>query len=195
MVLKKDNLLLNQLKEGNERAFTEIYNKYCKEIFSLALCYLKDADLAEDIVQRVFLKLWELHAKITVKQDIGNYLYKMAKNDILKMIQEQNKRIIDAYELEYIYNIQNEAERDPMIERKLKTIYEMIEKLPQKTKEVFLMKVKDELKDGEIAKQLSISVQTVKNHYNQALKFLRRNAYPKILLLFCIKFIIFQILF
>lgn len=175
-----DSLLLTGLKEGNKRIFTQIYHKYSDGLFSFAFRYVKDYDLAEDILQQVFLQLWKAHEQISILKDLENYLFKMTKNVILKNIQEQNTKVIDAYELAFWYNSGNiSQESDLVTEGRLKAVYKMIDKLPQKTKEVFLMKINENLNDQDIADKMGLSLQTVKNHYTQALKFMRRHLLPK----------------
>lgn len=182
---KDDSLLIAGLKEGDKAVFTQIYHKYSDGLFSLAHRYVKDYDLAEDILQQVFLQLWKSHEEITISKDLGNYLFKMTKNCVLKEIQEQNSRVLDAYELEYWYTTLGTPKpgADSVEEGRLKAVYRMMEKLPPKTKNVFLMKIYENLSDEDIADRLGLSRQTVKNHYTQALKFMRRHLLPKNLLL------------
>lgn len=179
-MVEDDNLLLAGLKEGNKKVFTRIYQKYSDGLFSFAFKYVKDYDLAEDILQQVFLLLWKSHETISITRDLGGYLFKMTKNTVLKEIQEQNQRVMDAYELEFYYQQGNEkADDNNITERRLTAIYRMIDKLPEKTKAVFLMKINENLDDKAIAEKMGLSLQTVKNHYTQALKFMRRHLSPK----------------
>lgn len=179
-----DSLLLAGLKEGNKKVFTQIYHLYSDGLFSLAFRYVKDYDLAEDILQQVFLQLWKSHEDISIVKDLGNYLFKMTKNAVLKEIREQNARVIDAYELEYYYKSGIvKAEIEQTTDNRLKAVYRMIDRLPQKTKAVFLLKINENLDDKDIANKMGLSLQTVKNHYTQALKFLRRHLGTKDLLL------------
>lgn len=176
---EEENLLLSGLKNGDKRVFTLIYKQYSEGLFGLALRYLKDYDLAEDVLQQVFMQLWKVHEEISINKDLGFYLFKMTKNAVLKTLKEQNSKVIDAYELEYYYKSTSEVEENElMIDKRLKAVYAIIEKLPPKTKSVFLMKIKENLNDEDIAGRMGLSLQTVKNYYTQALKFLRRHLRP-----------------
>lgn len=184
MTTSEEAHLLAGLKEGNKKVFTQIYKLYSEGLFSLAFHYVKDYTLAEDILQQVFLQLWKSHEQISITKNLSNYLFKMTKNIILKEIQEQNSRVIDAYELEYYYKSSSvKMDDDSVVNQRLTAVYKIIDKLPSKTKAVFLMKINENLDDKSIAEKMGLSQQTVKNHYTEALRFIRRHLLPKNLLL------------
>lgn len=184
MTTSEEAHLLAGLKEGNKKVFTQIYKLYSEGLFSLAFRYVKDYTLAEDILQQVFLQLWKSHEQISITKNLSNYLFKMTKNIILKEIQEQNSRVIDAYELEYYYKSSSvKMDDDSVVNQRLTAVYKIIDKLPSKTKAVFLMKINENLDDKSIAEKMGLSQQTVKNHYTEALRFIRRHLLPKNLLL------------
>ena len=87
-----DETLLSRLKEGDEKAFTAIYIRYNKMLYVLAYKYLKDSFRAEDIVQQVFLKLWEARSLFAGAINLRNYLYTSAKNLILNEIRDTRWR-------------------------------------------------------------------------------------------------------
>lgn len=170
----EDDYLFSLTQQGDEKAFAAIYNKYHKILYALAFDYLKDTDLAKDIVQEVFLRLWELRMSINVQVNLGNYLYTITKNQLLKVIQERNKEILQAYEfnrqIQVSHSDTNEKVRS---EHKEAELYKVIDKLPNQKKEICLLKLRKDLSNQQIAEHLGISIQTVKNHYNQSLKFLK----------------------
>ncbi len=79
----EDHALFILLKKRDKDAFSVIYQKYHRYLYSLALKYLKSAQMAEDAVQHVFVKLWESTAAIQIEINLKNYLYTMTKNYIL----------------------------------------------------------------------------------------------------------------
>ena len=83
-----DDMLLSRLQNGDEKAFTAIYERYNKMLYVLAYKYLKDTFLAEDIVQQVFLKLWESRSLFVGSVHLRNYLYTMTKNLVLNEIRD-----------------------------------------------------------------------------------------------------------
>ena len=176
----EDKLLLSRLRDGDEAAFIQIYKKYSRMIYHLSFNYLKDKDLAEDVTQQVFLRLWEIREQMAIYSDLGNYLYTMAKNHVLQTIRQKNQEVLQAYEMELLMHNNGYTNRTS---RNIDALYASIEKLPDKKKSVCLMKLKEDASNEEISTRLGISIQTVKNHYNQSLKFLRKDLEGKILIL------------
>ena len=89
-VTYEDEYLFSLLKQGNQDAFTQLYNKYSSMLYGLSYRYLQDRNLAEDVVQQVFLHLWEVHSTCHIKVHLRNYLYTMTKNYLLNMIRDTN---------------------------------------------------------------------------------------------------------
>lgn len=170
----RDEDLLVSLSQGNEEAFTVIYERYHKLLYVLAYRYLKSSQSAEDAVQQVFLKLWESRTLLLVNVNLRNYLYTMLKNHVLNEIRnnsnaiEKNYEIVQAtsgYEDELLAKIE---EKDLMDH-----FYQAIEHLPRQKRQVCLYKLKGNLSNQEIAEQMNLSIPTVKTHYAQAIKILR----------------------
>lgn len=171
--------LLSLLQHGNEEAFTIIYKKYYQMLYQLSFNYLKDRDLAEDIIQQVFLKLWEIRSHVIIIEDLGSYLYTMAKNVILQTIRQKNKDVLEAYEMYYL----QKNEKTVLYDQRKTALYKAIYKLPIQKKAICLMKLNEQASNEEISLRLGISVQTVKNHYNQSISFIRKNIGEKIILI------------
>lgn len=184
-----DETLLSRLKEGDEKAFTAIYIRYNKMLYVLAYKYLKDSFRAEDIVQQVFLKLWEARSLFAGAINLRNYLYTSAKNLILNEIRDN----FSDMEKNYVV-IQNTPEFEDKLQSALEEkdlfqhFYKILAELPEQKRNVCLLKIRDNLSNQEVADKLHISVPTVKSHYSQAIKLLRdkMGGLLGILLLVCI---------
>ncbi len=184
-----DETLLSRLKEGDEKAFTAIYIRYNKMLYVLAYKYLKDSFRAEDIVQQVFLKLWEARSLFAGAINIRNYLYTSAKNLILNEIRDNFSDMEKNYAV-----IQNTPEFEDKLQSALEEkdlfqhFYKILAELPEQKRKVCLLKIRDNLSNQEVADKLHISVPTVKSHYSQAIKLLRdkMGRLLGILLLVCI---------
>jgi len=143
-------------------------------LFALAYKYLKDTGMAEDVVQHVFVKLWETTGDIQIEINLRNYLYTMTKNFILNLIRDR-KEVIS---LNYV-NAQTDlpAEDDfvrVVEDRELHDfLYKGIDTLPPQKKEVCLRKLRTSDSNQQIAAKMGISVHTVKSHYQESLKLLR----------------------
>lgn len=184
-----DETLLSRLKEGDEKAFTAIYIRYNKMLYVLAYKYLKDSFRAEDIVQQVFLKLWEARSLFAGAINLRNYLYTSAKNLILNEIRDNFSDMEKNYAV-----IQNRPEFEDKLQSALEEkdlfqhFYKILAELPEQKRKVCLLKIRDNLSNQEVADKLHISVPTVKSHYSQAIKLLRdkMGRLLGILLLVCI---------
>lgn len=184
-----DETLLSRLKEGDEKAFTAIYIRYNKMLYVLAYKYLKDSFRAEDIVQQVFLKLWEARSLFAGAINLRNYLYTSAKNLILNEIRDNFSDMEKNYTV-----IQNTPEFEDKLQSALEEkdlfqhFYKILAELPEQKRKVCLLKIRDNLSNQEVADKLHISVPTVKSHYSQAIKLLRdkMGRLLGILLLVCI---------
>ncbi len=178
-----DEQLLSLLKRSNENAFTVIYNRYNRLLYVLAYKYLKDKDVAKDIVQQIFLKLWEIRETLIINVNLKNYLHTMLKNYTLNEIRNNLTALEKNYEMaqspiEYENEILSRLEeKEQMI-----ALYHAINGLPEQKKIVCLYKLQGNLSNQEIAKKMQISIPTVKTHYAQAIKILRNN-FDKTLLL------------
>lgn len=181
-----DEQLCILVKEGDKDAFTQVYYKYHRMLYALSYRYLMDADKAEDAVQYVFVRLWEIRSDLDICNSLKNFLFTMTKNYILNVIRNENLALVKNYEL-----AQQVSEfEDDLIEKmenleKMNLVYEALDKLPKQKKEICLLKFNDKLTNQEIANQLHLSINTIKTHYSESLKILRQQL-KKILILIII---------
>lgn len=168
-----DEKLLSLLSKGNEDAFTTIYERYHKLLYTLAYKYLKSTNSAEDTVQQVFLKLWESRTMLNSVKNLRNFLYTITKNHILNEIRNNSIAIEKNYEIAQA-TPEFEDELLAKIEEKelMKHFYDAIEELPTQKRLVCIHKLKGNLSNQEIAGLMGITVPTVKTHYAQAIKML-----------------------
>ena len=92
--LGDDEALILLSKQKDKEAFTIIYQKYHQYLYALAYRFLKDSDMAEDAVQQVFVKFWEIIHEIEVDISLKNYLYSMTKNHILNQFRKNKETIL-----------------------------------------------------------------------------------------------------
>ena len=170
----EDNVLFLLIKKRDKDAFTVVYRKYHSYLYALAFKYLKSAEMAEDAVQQIFVKLWETSAKIEIEVNLKGYLYTMIKNHVLNQFRNNRESI----SLSYV-NIQNEAVKEEDFTEKLEErelhdfLYKGICNLPPQKREVCRLKLEEKLSNQEIADRMGISVHTVKSHYQESVKMLR----------------------
>jgi len=186
-----DKELFSLLQRGNREAFTIIYQRYNKILYTLSYRYLMDAAMAEDAIQHVFVKIWEYHENLDVSLSLKNYLYTMTKNYILNQIRNNNNAIRHNYQMLQSGNVQiyEQSLQEVMEnEEKLKLFYEAINRLPEQKRMICLMKLEDKFSNQDIADKMNISINTVKTHYAQALKILKKYLERIFIVIFIILF-------
>jgi len=176
----KENIspdLLTRLKNGDMLAFDHVYEQYCHKLFSFVFKILKNEAEADDIVQEVFVKIWESKDKLGEYPLLNSYIFTIAYNGSVDLIR---KRINN---LKYIEHLKNSSivHAFPTIigEMEFNELNSQIEKqignLPERQKQVYHLHRVEGLTYPEIAVQLGISKNTVENHMVKALKYLRQN--------------------
>lgn len=184
--MKSNDLkILNELKLGSPEAFKELFDLYYIPLSTYAFKYCDSFTVAEDIVQDLFIKIWDEKLYLNFNETIGPYLFKAVKNNTLQATKQKSKYLFVEIE-EHVNKLMIDENIDiKLIEDDKKKLFTEIEALPTKCKEVFKAIVLDNLKYKEVALQLGISVNTVKTHYSRALKQLR-SVLEIIILLFLI---------
>jgi len=152
------------------------YNKLFVRYYSRLCCYvyrlLGEKEDAEDVVQDLFFTLWNNRKKIAIGENVSGYLYKMARNLALNHIRTQTnyKTVLENREEQLSYYEENPLETEEF----RMALYDCINLLPGRCKEVLLLHRVKGLKQKEIADQLSISVKTIKNQIWASLQRLKK---------------------
>ena len=170
----EERQLVIQLKDGNQASYKVLYDKYAPMLFAFSRKYLQTQEDAEEIVQEVFLRIWEKKENIDENQSFSSYVIQAAKyriyNGFRKKVNEQ------AYLDFLIYaddSSRNFTELDVNYHAVKKKAESAIMAMPPKRQEIFRLSREDGLKNREIAVKLQISIKTVENQMGLALKFLK----------------------
>lgn len=167
------------LQKGDRKAFETIYRLYSNNLYIIANSYISDRYIAEDLVQEVFVRLWDNREKLSIRSNINGYLFMMVKNKCLDHLRKPRHTVsIEEGENLSVGGINFFALQDEgaskMIETELEqSIYEAIDLLPDACKAVFLKTRMEGMKYREAAHELNISVKTVESHMTKALKHMR----------------------
>lgn len=173
VVFLNDIDLITALKKGNTNAYTFLVNTYHKKLCVYAYNLTNDTDLAEDIVQNVFMNIWKTKHKLKDDFVVKSYLYKSVYNEFIdqyrknKAVLTLEKKHIEA--LTYIV----EEEDEKSLERLLLIVKKEIENLPPKCKQIFLLSKEEGLTNIEIAEYLNVSAKSVEAHITKAFATLR----------------------
>ncbi|MBS2100673.1 RNA polymerase sigma-70 factor [Carboxylicivirga linearis] len=170
-----DIFLVDQLHVGDMNSFDLIFEKYGNRLYAFAISYLKSNEEAEELVQDVFLKLWENRAKLNRESSLKSYLFTIAYHkmcNLFRQKEQHNKYILsEKVQDEKSVNLEEQIE----FKEALNQIDQIIEELPLRQKEIFIKSRKEGKSSKQIAEELQISPATVDNQISAALKYLRKH--------------------
>lgn len=158
----------------DDTAFEQLFKAHYKPLHAYANLILKDLDLAEEIVQNMFLKFWEKRELLKVEASVKAYLYKCIYNDSLNHI--KHEKVKTKYQ-DFTKQTRNELSESAAAKVELGELHfnlrEALNELPEQCRTIFQMSRFEELKYREIAEQLGISIKTVEKQMSKALQILR----------------------
>ena len=169
-----DSELLYRLKEGDRDAFNTVYWRYSPKVYNTVLYLLNDADLAEDVVQELFLTIWEKRGNILPELNFEAYISTIARNLAYKYVEEALHRNLPVEEIRDAKLVSSSEEDAIEADSLREYIFNVISSFPEMRRKVFIMSRFENLSHAEIAKKLSLSERTVEAHIYQALKELRK---------------------
>ena len=152
--------------------FEELYKRHCQHLVRFAYYYVGDMEAAQDIVQEVFLKIWNQQPKFKTPDHEKAYLYKITKNTCLMLLRKQEVR--QRYQQQKSESASESPETTYMGKELNEAYKTAIFELPEKCRIIFCMSRFDDLSYKEIAKIQGISVKTVETQIGRALVFLRK---------------------
>ncbi|GHM99183.1 DNA-directed RNA polymerase sigma-70 factor [Cytophagales bacterium WSM2-2] len=154
--------------EIDKSYFSEIFNNYFAPLCQYAYVFCKDEDQAKEIVQIVFTKLWEKRDDLKIS-NLTSYLYQSVKNRALNHVRDQKKNIL-LYEQA---DAPVDEEEKPELE--IESLHQAIDLLPDRCKEIFIMKRMNGMTYKQISEKLSLSEKTIENQMGIALKKLKES--------------------
>ena len=166
-----DKALTDLLKDGNEPAFTEIYNRYWNKLYYIAYKLLKDTDSAEEIVQEVFLVLWKKRESLVI-QSLTQYLAAMTRYAVYRHCAKE-KQLKENENALGVLSAGDIAEIDVDNKILLEIIPNLSNKLPEKCRLVFQYNKLQDMSLSDVAEQLNISQKTAEGHLTKALRTIR----------------------
>ena len=166
--------LYKDLQENDPLAWRQIINLYSDRLYAYAMSLSSDHDVASDIVQQVFISLFESKDRLDPQYSLKSFLYRSTYN--LFVDNYRKKKSMSILHEQYYHMLEqfvtNTDEEDFL--KKVNILNDLIETLPLKTKEVFTLSKHNGLTNLEISEILDISVKTVEGHITRAFKLLRK---------------------
>lgn len=157
--------LISRIVQKDKTSFEYLYKNYYKKLYLLGYQYMRNQEQAEEIVQDVFINVWNNAAGLQIRQSLGAYLSRCIINTSLNLIKKEKRW--SAHLERYHYTLDDTEEPDDyaqLLEDKLVRLEQAIEMLPPQCKKVLMMSKFEHSKQQEIADKLNISIKTVKNH-------------------------------
>ncbi len=172
--IPEDKELVESLQKGDVEAFDLLYEKYSGKLYAFGLKYLKSTDEAEELVQSVFLKIWEGHKNLKEESSFKSYLFTIAYHSICNLFRKRkyrqqfvNETIAENPNLSF--RIEENIDYGSLLEQ----VEKIIEMLPERQKSIFRKSRNEGKSSKEIAEELNISPGTIDNYISESLKFIR----------------------
>ncbi|MDD2437914.1 MAG: RNA polymerase sigma-70 factor [Massilibacteroides sp.] len=164
---------LNILREGNHKAFEEVFVAYFDKIKIFIFGYIKSEVDAEELTEDIFVNLWINHASIDPSRSFSSYMHTIARNAALNFL--RHKFIRESHENNIVEFKSNFNSEDELIAKETALLIEMaIEKMPEQRKKIYQLSRNEGLKNEEIAICLNITKTNVESQLSLALKDIRK---------------------
>ena len=169
-----DSLAIKKIRDGDISEFEKLFRHYYHQLQRFSYRFVCDLQIAEDIVQDVFLSMWMNRKKLDPDKNIKTYLYTVVRNRSLNYM--RHLKVEQQYRIDNIESSNDKNSPDEVIkyEEFQTAIENSINELPLKCRIIFCMNRFDKLKYSEIAEIQKISVKTVETHMSHALKHLKK---------------------
>lgn len=187
--------LVERIKNGDERAFKEIFYRYKDKLFSYCCRFTKSETMAEEIVQDVLLKIWTTRERLNPELSFSNYLYTITRNYSLNFLKKAASDAALRNRLFYHFDETRCEPEETLIYNDLNRIAQKaIALLPPRRRQIYEMSRDNSLNYEDIANQLGVSKNTVRNQLVQARKFIRNYLNSNAELGLCLALILWNLL-
>ena len=168
-----DEQLFELLKAGLEKALEELIARYWESMYKMVVYTLDNPYVAEDIVQEVFIQIWDGRQIINLKHSLKAYLFASTRYSIYRQVKKEQlkQERLEARDFQYIENFNPEKELE--YSELLLRVEDIVDQLPSRCREVYKLSRVEQLSHKEIAAQLNLSTKTVENQLTIALRKLR----------------------
>lgn len=164
--------IMSGLKSDSQNAFSILFRTYYKDLVLFAGNYIREKSICEDIIQSIFLNIWENRHSFEIKTSLKSYLLQSVRNNCIDEI--RHKKIVDNYAAkEILFNNEIDIEHYILYSDLQDHLEEALSKLPEKYRETLVLSRIDGIKYKDISEQLNISIRTVEDRISKALQLLR----------------------
>ena len=179
--------LQQELSQGSEKAFEEVFQLYFKVLAVFAKKFVNDLQIAEDLVQEVLVKLYENRKSVQFHTSLKAFLFQSVRNKCIDHLRSVKSKSDHHDHILHVNHAEQFDFNDTMIQAELEErIYKAISELPAQCQQVFKMSRLEGKKNQEIADTLNLSKRTVETQVSNALKRLRKDVFQYLKLLIVI---------
>ncbi|MFP4289072.1 MAG: RNA polymerase sigma factor [Bacteroidales bacterium] len=175
MIHSEEQTILQQIKGGDKKAFEKLYTLHVKALHNFALQITMTSAQAEEIVQEVFVDIWIQREKLEITTNLKGYLYRMLRFKLIDMIRKN--KLFDKYAEHIILQSATHVSCDPeqffINKERTRLLLDKTRVLPEKCRQIFILRRMENYSIAEIAETLSLSPQTVKNQLNKAFRLIK----------------------
>ena len=164
-----DDALLAQIRSGDSQAFEQLFRRYAEPLYDCAYGYVGSRDVAQEVVQQLFVTLWERRRVWQVSGTVVTYLYRAVRNGSLNALRDDRRRVPLKERVCEAPGIEQELEAADLA----RAVARIVTRLPERCREVFRLNRYHHLTYAEVAQVLNLSVKTVELHMARALRELR----------------------
>ncbi len=173
--IKHNKSFVNHLKKGNKKYFSMLVELYNHKLCVYANSLVNDYSLAEDIVQNVFIRVWERRKSLNENYSLNSFLYKLVYNEFIDQYRKQQSiMLLEKKYIQTLNKITNDKDEDAT-QKMIGLIMQAIDNLPTKCKQIFLLSKKEGLTNIEISEYLNTSVKSVEGHITRAYSSIRKS--------------------
>ena len=170
----EEAVLLQRLQQGDTEAYIALYNQYYPSLYTYILHFINIPELAEDALQEVFIKIWEIRERINPELSFSGYLYRITRNHVFKLLKKISADA--ALRLQVMQELQHQtedADTQLLWKQYESLLHQAIAQLPPQRQKVFRLCREESKSYEEVAVELGISRNTVKEHMMLAMKSIR----------------------
>lgn len=173
-LLNSDVFLIRRLRKSDKQAFETIYNKFSQRLYFFARRYLQSPSDCDEILQNVFVLLWENRETVKEEHSLKSFLYKITVNQVYNHLKHEavRKKYLDHIS-QVKAPVSDDSHQNLLYHDLQYIIDKLIDKMPEKQCIIFKLSRHEGLSNIEIANQLGLSVRSVENQIYRALKFIK----------------------
>jgi len=178
--MKNDSEIAGRIRKGDKKEFETLFRSSYVSLVKYAKTILRDQDTSEEIVQDLFVRIWQERENIKIENSLNGYLFRAVHNRCLHYI--EHRKVVEQHEASAI-SFQTDLISDPVEILNYKELQAKIagilERLPERCGKIFCMSRFEGMKYAEIAKKLSVSIKTVEANMGRALREFRKELTEK----------------